>query len=132
MLVDTRIVSAYNRVMRLGLVLRERRRELGLTTTQVAESIGVRQSAVSKWENGTSLPEDDKLDAIAVFLGVSRSEVVLLRDGSEADLAVDAGRADAIEARLDRVELQLGQMIELLRDLDRRIQGTSPNGGEGG
>ena len=39
-------------------------------------------------------------------------------------------RAAAIEARLDRVELQLGQMIELLRDLDRRIQGTSQGDGE--
>jgi transcriptional regulator with XRE-family HTH domain len=124
-------VSAYNQGMRLGVALRERRRELGLTTTQVAETIGVKQSAVSKWENGTSLPEDDKLAAIAAFLGVSRSDVVLWRDGTPPGASVDAGRADAIEARLDRVERQLGQMIELLRDLDRRIRDTSPDGDEG-
>ena len=131
MLVDTLVVSAYNQAMRLGVALRERRRELGLTTTQVAELVGVQQSAVSKWENGASLPDDDRLDAIAQFLGVSRADVLLMRDGTRAEPALGADRADAIEARLDRVELQLGQMIELLRDLDRRIQGTSPGGGGG-
>jgi transcriptional regulator with XRE-family HTH domain len=130
-LVDTLVVSAYNQAMRLGVALRERRRELGLTTTQVAEMVGVRQSAVSKWENGASLPDDDRLDAIAQFLGVSRADVVLMRDGTPSAPTLGAGRADAIEARLDRVELQLGQMIELLRDLDRRIQGTSQGDGGG-
>lgn len=111
--------------MRLGLQMRERRREAGLTTTQVAEMIGVKQSAVSKWENGTSQPEDDKLDAIASFLGLTRAEVVLLRDGAPEDRATD------LEARLDRFEVGMMEMMQLLRDLDRRIQGMSPGGGEG-
>lgn len=119
MLVDTRFLAPYNRLMRLGLLLREHRRRLGMTTTQVAELIGVKQSAVSKWENGTSQPDDDKLDAIAAFLGLARSEVVLLRDGVPDEVAPD--RVTALEARLDRVELALREMVDLLRDLDRRI-----------
>jgi HTH-type transcriptional regulator / antitoxin HipB len=36
----------------LGLALRQRRRELGLTQTQVAERAGVRAATVSAVENG--------------------------------------------------------------------------------
>jgi len=111
--------------MRLGLHIRERRRAAGMSAAQLAELFGVKQSAVSKWENGITDPGDDKLDAIAGFLGVPRSEVVLMRDGS-----ADDDRTTELENRLDRVEQRLEEVVRLLGDLDRRIRGTSQGGDE--
>lgn len=52
------------------------RREKGLSQEQLAEKLNVSRQAVSKWESGTSLPESDKLLAIADFFGVSMDELV--------------------------------------------------------
>lgn len=41
--------------MPLSTVIREKRKELGLTQEQVAERLGVSTPAVSKWESGDSL-----------------------------------------------------------------------------
>lgn len=40
--------------MPLSTVIREKRKELGLTQEQVAEHLGVSTPAVSKWESGVS------------------------------------------------------------------------------
>lgn len=98
-------------------------------TQEAAEACGVQQSAYSKWENGRTRPGDEALTGIAKFLGLSRAAVILARSTGELDPEID--RADAIEARLDRVELQMTEMIELLRDLDRRIQDRSQGDDEG-
>lgn len=41
--------------MPLSTVIREKRKELGLTQEQIAERLGVSTPAVSKWESGDSL-----------------------------------------------------------------------------
>ncbi len=40
--------------MPLSTVIREKRKELGLTQEQIAERLGVSTPAVSKWESGVS------------------------------------------------------------------------------
>lgn len=41
--------------MTVGEVIREKRKELGLTQEQVARRLGVSAPAVNKWEKGDSL-----------------------------------------------------------------------------
>ncbi len=41
--------------MTVGEVIREKRKELGLTQEQVARRLGVSAPAVNKWEKGGSL-----------------------------------------------------------------------------
>ena len=41
--------------MSLNQMIREKRKELGLTQEQVADHLGVSIPAVSKWESGDSL-----------------------------------------------------------------------------
>lgn len=41
--------------MTVGEVIREKRKELGLTQEQVARRLGVSAPAVNKWEKGVSL-----------------------------------------------------------------------------
>lgn len=92
-----------------------------------AQTVG--QSAVSRWESGVAAPEGWKLATIEQVLGMEDGTLTALLYARPPRRVED--RADAIEARLDRVELQLAQMIELLRDLDRRLQDTSPDDDEG-
>ena len=56
--------------MRINEIIREKRRELGLTQEQAAERLGVPASAVNKWERGASLPDITLLPALARLLGV--------------------------------------------------------------
>ena len=41
--------------MKISQIIREKRKQLGLTQESVAEYLGVSTPAVSKWENGDSL-----------------------------------------------------------------------------
>jgi transcriptional regulator with XRE-family HTH domain len=43
---------------RAGALIRDRRKGLGLTQSQLGDQMGVTQVAVSEWENGRSLPRD--------------------------------------------------------------------------
>ncbi len=54
--------------MPLSTVIREKRKELGLTQEQVAEHLGVSTPAVSKWESGVTYPDITLLSALARLL----------------------------------------------------------------
>lgn len=54
------------------------RKEKGLSQEQLAEELGVSRQAISKWENGSSLPETEKINLISEFFGVSTD--YLLKD----------------------------------------------------
>lgn len=55
--------------MAMNTIIRERRRELGLTQEQVAEALGVSAPAVNKWEKGITMPDTGSLPALARLLG---------------------------------------------------------------
>lgn len=52
------------------------RREKGLSQEQLAEIIGVSRQTVSKWENGTSTPELEKLILLSGCFGIPVDELV--------------------------------------------------------
>lgn len=45
--------------------LKEKRVSKNITQTELAERLGVSQSAVALWENGGAMPSSDKLPALA-------------------------------------------------------------------
>ena len=47
------------------------RKKKGLTQQEVAELLNVERVAYTKWENGKSKPNYEKLEKIADFFGVS-------------------------------------------------------------
>ena len=57
------------------------RKNAGLTQKEVADQIGVDQTAVSFWENGKTLPRASLLSKIAMIYGVTVDE--LLTDRGE-------------------------------------------------
>lgn len=67
-------------------VMRERRLRGAIPTQrEVAKILGVKESAVSKWERGVSKPRADKLPVIAKLYGCTIEE--LLAAGNEAQMS---------------------------------------------
>ena len=54
--------------MKISQIIREKRKQLGLTQENIAEYLGVSIPAVSKWENGTTYPDIMLLPALARLL----------------------------------------------------------------
>ena len=46
-------------------LLKELRKQCGMSQAEVAKALGIRQSTVAMWENGTNLPRADKLPALS-------------------------------------------------------------------
>ncbi|WP_434310215.1 helix-turn-helix domain-containing protein [Hominifimenecus sp. rT4P-3] len=59
---------------KIGIFLRELRKEKKLTQEQLAEILGVTNRSVSRWENGVNLPDFDLVIEIANYFDVSIEE----------------------------------------------------------
>ena len=62
--------------MDIGSRIAELRKRAGLTQEQLAEKLFVSRELVSKWEQGTRLPDYDEAGKIAGALGVEAAEIV--------------------------------------------------------
>ena len=56
--------------------LQELRKNRGLTQEELAESLYVSRTAISKWESGRGLPSIDSLKAISKFFAISLDELL--------------------------------------------------------
>ena len=56
---------------KIGKLIMERRREMGLTQAQLAERLRITDRAVSKWETGKSLPDSSIMLALCGILGIT-------------------------------------------------------------
>ena len=66
--------------MELNEKLQELRKQKGLTQEELASSLYVSRTAISKWESGRGYPSIDSLKAIAAFFGVT---IDMLLSGDE-------------------------------------------------
>lgn len=62
--------------MAIGDLIRNRRKQLGMTQEELARAVHVTPQAVSQWENGRTVPDIFNLSAIATILGVGKAELV--------------------------------------------------------
>ncbi|MBO5176822.1 MAG: helix-turn-helix transcriptional regulator, partial [Lachnospiraceae bacterium] len=60
----------------IGKFIAKLRKEKKLTQEQLAERLGVHNRSVSRWENGSSMPDYAVLPMLANELGVSVAELV--------------------------------------------------------
>ncbi len=61
---------------KMGNIIAKKRREAGMTQSELAEYIGVSKPAVSKWESGYSLPDIALLPVLASFFDISIDELM--------------------------------------------------------
>ncbi len=88
----------------LGQRIQERRKQQGLTQEQLGNDLLVSPQAVSKWENGESLPDIGTLPALCKTLGTS----------ADALLGIDS------ELGIETLGTKLGQRIGDLRDKEEQ------------
>lgn len=55
----------------IGTIIRNLRRERGISQTDLSEALNVTKQAVSRWERGETYPAMELLPEIAVYFGVS-------------------------------------------------------------
>lgn len=59
---------------KIGLLIAKQRKNLQLTQEGLAEKLNVTQKSVSRWENGTNLPDISLLPDLCQVLGISINE----------------------------------------------------------
>ena len=57
--------------IKIGKFLQQRRKECGLTQSELAEKLCVSDRAISKWENGNCLPDADHMIELCDILGIT-------------------------------------------------------------
>lgn len=81
----------------IGEILRRLRTERGFTQTEVASAISVTSQAVSKWENGSGMPDVSQLVPLADFFGVTVDCILGRRDNAaEEEIREYLGKFDDI------------------------------------
>lgn len=79
---------------RFGAFIAQRRRELGLTQQQLAETVHVTNKAVSKWECGLSYPDVTLLEPLAAALELTVGELMACHVGAAAP---ESGKEEPME-----------------------------------
>ncbi len=62
--------------IKIGELLKELRKEKGLTQEQLAEQFNVSRKSVSRWETGNNMPDLDKLIEMADFYEIDLRELL--------------------------------------------------------
>ena len=63
-------------LIKIGKFISEKRKELGLTQSQLAEKLYVTDRAVSKWERGKSLPNTESMVELCKIFNISISDLI--------------------------------------------------------
>lgn len=62
---------------KIGLLIRNKRIEKGLTQEQLADHLGVSSKTVSRWERSLNMPDVLMLESLSLELGVSVKELII-------------------------------------------------------
>lgn len=74
--------------IKIGKFIQERRKEKGLTQSELAEKLDVTDRAVSKWENGNCIPDASNIQELCKILNITINDlfsgcVVDMRDNEK-------------------------------------------------
>lgn len=93
---------------KIGKFIAERRKSAGLTQNQLAERLAITDRAVSKWENGRSLPDSSIMLELCSILGISVNELL-------------SGEEISMENYNKELENNLIEMIKQKEKADKRL-----------
>lgn len=107
---------------KIGKFIAECRKKQGLTQMQLAEKLNITDRAVSKWENGRSLPDSSIMLELCSLLGITvndllSGEVVSLKDynkESENNLLEMVKQKEEADKRLLFTEIIVGLLSSII------------------
>ena len=94
--------------VKIGRFIAERRKINNLTQAELAERLSITDRAVSKWENGRSMPDSSIMLALCKELKISVNDLL---NGEVVDM----------ENYNEKVEKQLLEVIKQKEEADKRL-----------
>lgn len=95
---------------KIGRLIRELRKEKGLTQEQLSEVLGVTNRSVSRWENGVNMPDFDLVITLARYFDVDMEELL---NGERKTEQKDVGKdAKKDETRSGMEDGRRNEMID--------------------
>lgn len=88
----------------------------GKEQIDLINDLGFNKSAVSTWCNGTRLPRMDKVDALAKYFGIKRSDLIEDRSDIEESYYVNPDTAKIAQEIFESKELSL--LFDAARDAE--------------
>lgn len=96
---------------KVGSFLKELRNEKSITQAELAELLGVSNRSISRWENGTTMPDFDLLIELAKYYDVEVGEIL---DGER--------RTDNMDAKTEELMLKIADYNNVERNfLSKRM-----------
>lgn len=96
--------------IKVGNFIMEKRKALGFTQQQLADKLNISFQAISKWENGTTLPNIELLKDLAVILEVTTDEIL---SGSEKEMeGLSYSKAGVDIAYTDTIKKEMSKHLE--------------------
>ena len=72
--------SAAMNLQKIGAYIAQKRKELGMTQTELADKLGMSNKSVSKWERGVCLPDVSMYMELCNILGITINEFIAGED----------------------------------------------------
>lgn len=88
-------------LIKIGKYISSKRKDKGITQSELAEKLYITDRAVSKWENGICLPDADKMLDLCNILGISVNELL---NGENIDMKDSNKKADELLLELAKQE----------------------------
>lgn len=79
-------------MLKIGEKIKDLRKKQDVTQEKLAAYLNISYQAISKWENGTALPDLTLLPGIANFFGVSTDELLGMKDTEETEELKEFGK----------------------------------------
>lgn len=70
---------------KIGEIIEKKRKEKHLTQKELAEALGVSNTAISKWENGNNLPDISMLEPLCKILDLDLLELITTQNSMHED-----------------------------------------------
>lgn len=94
--------------IKIGSFIAARRKKQGMTQMQLAEKLGITDRAVSKWENGKSLPDASIMLELCGLLGITVNDLL-------------CGEVVKVENYNKELENHLLEMVRQKEETDRQM-----------
>lgn len=99
-------------IQKIGIFLKELRKDKNLTQEQLAEKFNVSRRTVSRWENGNNLPDLDILIDLSDFYQVDLREIL---DGERKKEQMDKETEEVVLMAVDYTNTQVESHAKRIR-----------------
>lgn len=94
--------------VKIGKFIAEKRKEVNLTQSQLAEKLSLTDRAISKWENGKSLPDASIMEELCSILKITINELFCAKEIS-------------MDGYKEKYEQNLKELAKQKEESDRRL-----------